>query len=326
MARRDERYEDAVEEAWELLTRGDLDGALAAADRATERDDSSEGLHVRGHVLTAFGRLDEALEMHQAALAMDPSFREAMVSAAEVLIAIGRFGEGAAMAEEALELAETEHDRLDILLLLVDTMLAEGHVEQARELVDRFPEEPQEPELEFLAARARYDVGDPEGASAGIELAARTFPADPEVQYYLGLIREGLGDLVGATAAFLQCRQLDLAIPPVPFARTPEAFESEVAASIKALPAEDRASLDGALVLVEPLPGAEVVSEGVDPRLPMVVDSYELDEGVSLRRLFVYQRNIERLLSRPDDLRPALKSLLRDAIGKARGREAVAAD
>ena len=52
------------------------------------------------------------------------------------------------------------------------------------------------------------------------------------------------------------------------------------------------ASLEGTLVVVSNLPGREVIAEGVDPRLCGLADG--VHDG-KVGRLFVYQRNCERM-------------------------------
>ena len=317
---------DAVERAWDLLTAGDLEGALEAGQAASERLDSPEGQHVFGHVLTAVGRLEEALELHRAALELDPSYLDAMLSASDVLMRLGRFDDAAEVVEEALELVETEDERADVLLLLIDATLGSGHMERARSLVASLPDGPLEsPPLDFLMGRARFDVGDVEGAAMPIEQASKQLPHDAEVFYYLGLVREALGDLIGSAAAFLECRQLDMRAPRLPFSILPQRFEREVQSVLGELAPEQRSQLDGVLVLVDDLPGAEAVSEGLDPRLPALFDEVELDDGIVLRRLFVYQRNVERLLPRSDEMSATLVTVLTEILMAASLRKKNAA-
>ena len=53
--------------------------------------------------------------------------------------------------------------------------------------------------------------------------------------------------------------------------------------------------IEGALVIIGDLPGAEVVAEGVDPRIPVLLDDLSPSgEPARVGRLFVYQRNVER--------------------------------
>jgi hypothetical protein len=72
---------------------------------------------------------------------------------------------------------------------------------------------------------------------------------------------------------------------------------------VKRLPPALAGTIEGALVVVSDVPGPEVVAEGVDPHVGVLIDDLQgadgqavAQEGVPARagRVFVYQRNIER--------------------------------
>jgi hypothetical protein len=62
--------------------------------------------------------------------------------------------------------------------------------------------------------------------------------------------------------------------------------------------------------MVTDLPGLEVVAEGVDPRTPLLLDEMQANSG-GQRRLFVYQRNLERLIRHPLELQQDVLEVLR---------------
>ena len=70
-------------------------------------------------------------------------------------------------------------------------------------------------------------------------------------------------------------------------------------------------------MVVDDLPGAEVVSEGVDPRAAILLDDLSLSDGTTLRRCFVYQRNLERLMTGPEQVEEVLGHLLAQEIPAA---------
>jgi hypothetical protein len=73
--------------------------------------------------------------------------------------------------------------------------------------------------------------------------------------------------------------------------------------------------LDGALVVVADVPGAEVVADGVDPRAAVLLDALgERDSAPHAGRVFVYQRNAERLVDAPGKLEDELMRLLQAEI------------
>ena len=63
--------------------------------------------------------------------------------------------------------------------------------------------------------------------------------------------------------------------------------------------------------MVTDLPGIEIVAEGVDPRTPLLLDEMAAQGAKEEhRRLFVYQRNIERLIRHPLELQQDVLEIL----------------
>lgn len=310
-----------LDRAWDLVSEGDFEGAFAAAQKSLEIDEASPEAHnLMGYVLAAHGRLEDALVHYREAIELDGSFFEAMLNASEAFLQLGQLQEALAMASDAQDVAHSEDEKADALLLQIDALLASGRREEAEALVPDLPHGPFEnPHLEFLVGRALYETGDVEGAAMRIEQAAATGSTDPEVFYYLGLVRENRGDVRGAIAALLQSRDLELEIARAPWSEPIARFEKRVAAALRELPPELTGQLDGALVLVDDLPGAEVVSEGVDPRATVLLDDLPLSDGTKLRRCFVYQRNVERLVAGPEQVEEVLRQILAEEIPRAFG-------
>jgi len=61
---------------------------------------------------------------------------------------------------------------------------------------------------------------------------------------------------------------------------------------------------------VTDLPGVEIVAEGVDPRTPLLLDEMATQGADEHRRLFIYQRNIERLIRHPLELQQDILEIL----------------
>jgi len=63
--------------------------------------------------------------------------------------------------------------------------------------------------------------------------------------------------------------------------------------------------------MVTDLPGLEVVAEGIDPRTPLLLDEIAATpDAKEQRRMFVYQRNIERLIRQPLGLQEDVLEIL----------------
>lgn len=292
-------FYDHLDRAWDLVSEGDLPGAMEAAEQSLELDAESPEVHnLLGYIHALEGNAEQALAHYREAITRDEGFVEAMLNAAEVLIHPLRDLNGAvAMIDEALDHCESLEERTDALLLKIDALLGAGEHETAAAIVRQLPEGPFEgSRMDFLVARAHFEVGEHEAAAPLFRAAALREPQNPEVFYYQGLLCEAQSDYHGAMAAWLHARELDLAAPRPPWATSAAMFERRVQSALRKLPPELSDVLEGALVYIGDVPGAEVVADGVDPRAPVLLEGPFLEgESLHVSRAFVYQRNLERL-------------------------------
>ena len=286
-----------LDRGWDLVSRGDFAGALLSAQKGMELDEQSPEVHnLIGFIHAAEGNAEDALTHYKQAVELDDTFVEAMLNAAEVLIhPLADYPEAITFIDDALELMENEDELTDAMLLKVDALLATGNVEAAKKVARRLPIGPfDQPGLDFLVGHAKIEVGDLEGGAPHVLTAAEKEPKNAEVQYYLGVVLEAKGDPHGATVAFLRCRELDGAMPGPSWSLPPAQFEREVERALGRLDGSARQVLDGALVVVVAAPGAEVVADGVDPRIEALLDLTREGDAAKVSRVFVYQRNVER--------------------------------
>jgi len=308
-----------LDDGWDAIARGDLGAAMDAAEACLELDEESPEAHnLMAYVLASAGQLEQSLEHYRAAVELDDVFFEAMMNAAEVLMQLGDLDAAVELAGTAANVADSDDDTADAVLLQVEALLSADRREEAEKILETVPHGPfSSAHVEFLLGRARFAVGDVEGAAPYIEQAAHQELNDPDVFYFLGLVRQAQGDLRGATVAFLQCRDLDLAAPRPSWSEPIPLFEKRIRDAIRRLGAPLQGYLEGALILVDEVPGAEAVSEGLDPRLPVLVDDVDLGSQGKLRRAFVYQRNVERLAASPMQLDEELRRSLHDEVDGA---------
>jgi tetratricopeptide (TPR) repeat protein len=295
-----------LDRGWDLVGRGDYAGALISAQKSLELDAESPDAHnLLGFIHQAEGRAEDALEHYRAAIAIDETYVEAMLNAAEVLIhALRDFDGGLAMVEEALDFAEGDDEIGDALLLRFDALVQQGDRDGAATVAAKLPAGPFEnAQLDFMIGRAKFETGDLDGAEQHLELAVKREGQSGDAFYYQGLVREARGDLRGATLAFLQAREADLNAPRPPWSLSASSFERKVQSAVRKLPTALAEAIDGALVVVSDIPGPEVVAEGVDPHIGVLIDDLQDASGRPVAseaqaeragRVFVYQRNIER--------------------------------
>jgi tetratricopeptide (TPR) repeat protein len=309
-----DRLSAHLDRGWELVTQGDLSGAMASAEQTLELDgDSPDAHNLIGYIHAANGNLDMALEHYRQAIELDEHYLEAMLNAAELLIhPLGSFAEAIRVLDQALESCQTADDIADASVLKVDALLQQGDRAAAAELLTGLPEGPFEnQQLDFLIGRAHFELEQIDAATTLLERAASRSDASPDVLYYLGLLRDRQERAVEASLAFLKTRHLDGLLPQPPWSPSHARFEKVVQAALRELPEELTQRLEGNLIMVADLPGLEVVAEGVDPRTPLLLDEMATTAGGDeQRRLFVYQRNIERLIRHPLELQDDVREIL----------------
>ena len=290
----DDPVADQLDAGWERVAEGDLEGALAAALACLELAEVPEAHNLLGYVRAAQGDVEAALRHYRKAIALDEFFTEALLNAAELhMHPLHQPEEAIRLIDIAIEHADSKDAKADAVLLKVEAILQTGDHERAAKALKRLPEGPFEnPELDFMIGRAYFEVGDLDAAGDRIQTAARDSQTNPEVFYYLGLWLEAKEDRAGATVAFLQSRDLDGSTPPPPWSTSRAVFERRLRGAMRKLTKRVADSLEGALVVVANLPGREVIAEGVDPRLCALAD--DVRDG-KVGRLFVYQRNCERM-------------------------------
>jgi tetratricopeptide (TPR) repeat protein len=303
-----------LDRGWDLAQKGDAVGAIACAKRALEIDPQSPEVHnLMGFAAALEGDAEDALDHYRQAIALDETYFEAMLNAAEVMIApLADYDGAITQIEEALDYAETDEEIADCILLKVDAFTAKRDYEEAKRAMKMLPEGPFDaPSYLFLIGRAWYELGQLDKAAPLIEQAASADPTSADAQYYLGLVRDEQGDPRGATEALLRSRSLDALHAPPPWTPTPEAFATVVKTAIEKLDRVLARYVREAEVYVVDLPGAELVVDGVDPRALLVLDSPSVEDGAPARvRVFVYQRNVERVAGSLEALDGELTSAL----------------
>jgi tetratricopeptide (TPR) repeat protein len=302
-----DQFSAHLDRGWELVQRGDTRGAEASARRALELDPNSPEAHnLLGFVAAMEGEGEEAIEAYRQAIALDDTYLEAMLNAAEVYIhPLGEYDQAIQMCDQALDLAEVDEEIIDALLLKFDALLGKGDLDEAARVVVKIPAGPYDnPNHTFLIGRAYYEIGQVDKAAELIEEAAQKDPSHAEANYYLGLIRDERGDIRGATQAFLQSRELDIELGMPPWAPNRDGFQALSQKAIAGLNPVLRRYVEGAEVYVADVPGMELVAEGVDPRALVLLDGIAVDErergfrggdAHPCARVFIYALNVARL-------------------------------
>ena len=286
------RFEQSMRPTWTSFRRTSTEGGtlfsagthearkLLRGEPSSSTPSSPEAHNLLGFVAALEGDGEEAIEAYRQAIALDETYLEAMLNAAEVLIhPLGELDQAIEMCNQALDLAEVDEEIIDALLLKVDALLGKGDTEEAASVVAKIPPGPYEnPNHSFLVGRAQYEIGNGQAAASLIDEAAQKDPQHAEAHYYLGLIRDERGDTRGATTAFLRSRELDLEAGLPPWAPGKDVFQSLAEKAVAQLNPVLKRYVEGADVYVTEVPGIELVVDGVDPRALVLLDGFDGDE------------------------------------------------
>ncbi len=307
-----------LDRGWDLLQKGDLRGAKASARRALEADkDSPEAHNLLGFVAAQEGEADEALEHYRTAMALDDGFIDPLLNAAEVLIhPLREYDEAISLCDEVLEFAEGEDEIADAVLLKFDALLGKGDRDAAKKVLDRLPEGFEGTTYPFLLGRALFEAGDRAKAMPHLQKAIATDPRNADAHYYLGLVHDEQGDTRSATLSFLETRAIDIDAPRPAWSLARDAFQKTVEKGFAGLAPELLEQLDKTLVLVTDTPGMEIVCDGVDPRSPVLLDGIKRSDepGPLAARVFIYQRNIERVIAGIEELEEEITHQLTEEV------------
>lgn len=311
----DEQLHAHLDSGWDSAFAGDLHRALLAAERTLDLDqNSAEAHHLLGFIRSAEGNVADALEHFEHAISLDDGFVEALISAADLRFVALEDAEGALRyLDDALEHAVSVDEIANASLLRSEILRLTGHEEEARAVLRRVPSARFEnPAVEALLGQAFVDIGEVERGERLLANALERDPDHPDIHYNLGRAYEIMGDKQRSDAHFLYSRELESRLEGPAWSLSARDFEQRMRTIFDELPEDLLDVISGSAVIITMLPGAEVVAEGVDPRLPMMFD--DLQPSGKIGRIFFYQVNIERLCVSPDQIGERASTLLIDEL------------
>jgi predicted Zn-dependent protease with MMP-like domain len=235
--------------------------------------------------------------------------RHPAVARVEAALDAGKDEEALALAEEAL--VKGEGDRLDLLYLAGDALLALGRPREAEaRLRDVLAEDPSCPTSRCWLAIALFRQC--RFAEAGVEcdrvLSVPQAPPDAWQLHGLLLEREGLFER--ADQRFEQAAEADPERFRLPVRLSKREFDQQVRLAARRLPRQFRKHLERVPVIVQDLPAEELLRGGeddLDPELLGLFDGTPLPETAAVAELrpnyiYLFQRNLERIALDREDL------------------------
>jgi predicted Zn-dependent protease with MMP-like domain len=270
----------------------------------------------------------------------------------------GRARYAAALMKPYEALNETDWEQVERIHELLD----EGELDDARAAVDRMlRRRPDQPDLRVLDATLRLEEGEPQMALEALRGAERS--ADPAHFFYLraashydlvhfpearddaeralaihpdyahawdllSRVHEHQGDAAAATAAASRAQQIDPEAFPLPLEVADDVFDALVERSVRELPAAIRKKLEELPVLVQSLPGPEMLTAEDPPLTPdllgLFVGRHIFASSVTAPpsapgAIYLFRRNLLRACSDLDELSREVSITVRHEVGHLMG-------
>ncbi len=309
---------ELLESAERAFDAGRFEEALRRAEEAIRAEARSVAAHhFRAAALAELGRLDEALDAYEAALALDRDDLDLLLGAADFHVNLLQEDEAdRELVERGIELArrgaKLARKKADDAGLVGEFRWLEAaglnqlglSREALRVLQDAEAALPDSVEVLLEKGFALYELCRFDDARAALLRAEAVDPDEPWTQHYLGLVAERSGDDEEARRRFARARKLDPDAFPRPIALSPEAFDQAVEDALASLPDAVRRYLSNVAITVEDQPSDDDLLASDPPLSPAILGIFRgapFGQKASMdpwshfpSAIVLYQRNLER--------------------------------
>jgi ubiquinone/menaquinone biosynthesis C-methylase UbiE/predicted Zn-dependent protease with MMP-like domain len=212
--------------------------------------------------------------------------------------------------------ASSEARSLEDTLLRIERLIDRGEGGgEALELLRKLPPGPYlESSFHLRAGDAFFDLGELDDAERHFKEVTTRERRSADALHRLGLIYAEKGMRDRTIDAWLEVRRLDLEAPRPPWALPEEEFVAIAEEALASLPEVVREKLANLPLIATDYPSEDLIREGLDPRLLGLITGVPLPnkaavgEGApDLDCVQLYQRNIERVCTTPDELRHEIR-------------------
>ncbi len=316
---------DLVDAAAEALGEGRAEEALSLAEEAVALAPRAvPALHLRAAALAELGRLEEALEAYERALAAGKDDLDLLVGAADFLVNVAQEDDGdRTLLERGLSLARRGSKlarRVGDPALSAELAWLEGAAlnqlgEPAAALERLAAAERDAPErVDVLLEKgfALYELCRYDEARAALLAAERLDPDEPWTHHYLGLVAERLREPEEARRRLARARKLAPDEFPRPIELSHAAFDAAVEDALVGLPEPVRRYLSNVAITVEDLPQDDDLAGSDPPLSPAILGLFRgspyghkasMDPWSHFpSSIVLYQKNLERFARSRADL------------------------
>ena len=306
---RQDRLATDLDRGFSALEEGRVDDAIAALERVQRIDrQNAVVVTLAAAVADVQGDFEAALAHYRTLAELRPDDPMPRVCIARILLQDQGDAEGAlAMIEAAFDFIDEEADLIEAVIVRTEALIATDDPDSAREsLAELSTSVIDDPDLALDLADLSLAAEDLEGARRWIEIVRKEKRLEADALHLLGRICEAAGDRPGMIAAWQQVRVLDAALPAPHVSISEDELERIASAALAELPADVRAKLERAPILIDDVPGEDLVADGLDPRMlgvfsgtPMTAEGTAVPAVTNIR---LFKTNLERAALELDHL------------------------
>ena len=308
MARANDRLDSELDKGFTALEEGRLEDAEAAIERARKLDrEHPDVVALAAAVADARGEGDEALGLYRQLVALRPDDPMPRICAARLeLHAMGDPDGALDTLDGAFDFIDEEADLVEAILVRTEALVAIDDLDSARAALSELSTSAiDDGELALDLAELALAAEDPAAAARWIEIARGTKALEADALHMLGRVHEARGDEAKMIEIWQQVRTLDLAAPPPLVTVSDDELERLAVATLDELPDHVRMRLENVPILIDDLPSAELVADGLDPRMLGLFQGSPMPEssGVpTVTNIHLFKKNLERVSSDLDQL------------------------
>jgi len=306
---RTDRLQADLERGFEALEDGRIEDAASCAERCRRIDrQNADVVTLSAAVADAKGDVDGALELYQQLAQLRPD--DAMPRICIARLELRDLGDPDAALEtlaEAMDFIDEEADLVEAITLRTEALIANDDLPAAREALGELASSViDDADLALDLAELALAAEDPAAARRWIEIAQKEPELAADAYHLLGRVHEFANEREPMIAAWQKVRELDAAAPAPELSITDDALEEIAAATLAELPENVRAHLEKVPILIDTLPSAELVADGLDPRLLGLFQGSPMPESgggaPTVTNILLFKTNLERFATDEEHL------------------------
>lgn len=306
---RQDRLAADLDRGFAALEAGEIEDAAAALERCQRIDrKNAEVVTLGAAVADARGDVEDALKQYRLLVELMPDDPMPRICVARLELRDLHDPDAALdTLDAAFDFIDDEADLIEAVLIRTEALIINDDLEAARATLGELATSViEDGELALELAELALAAGDPSSAARWADVAVAMPELRTDALHLTGRIFEVTGDRARMIETWQQVRALDAAAPPGPVSISDDEIERIALDTLAELPPVVRKRLERVPILIDKLPSAELVADGIDPRVLGLFQGSPLTEdgelAATVTTILLFRTNLERSASDLDHL------------------------